>query len=523
MTPGRLPNRAARTPAITNLIYCLPDPKQGGSEVISMSTFLAIRALHQEGLPKKTIARKLGVDVRTIRKYIRRIESGEHQPRRAPVAMKLDPFRDRIDTMVHKGLSAVQIWQDLRREPTFHASYETVKRLVRELRPADVQVYSRLVFRPGEEAQIDFGDVGRMNVNGAARRAYLFVMTLCFSRCAYYDLVTDQTVPTFLAAIRRAFEFFGGVPERIKPDNLRSAVLINHIGERYYQEDFFALCRHYGTLPDAARPRTPTDKGRVERDIGYAKGNWWRGRSFDDFDHAAADLGRWRDEIANVRTHGTTRQRPLDLLQEERPHLRPLPEDAFEISSWGRYKARKDIHVYIRGNYYSVPYRLAGRTVFVRTRDNELTFFADTEVVATHREVDGKGHTVTDPQHLPVEKRIPTQEIHRRRVLRIREAGAFCAEFVGRLGGGRGVRGDQVARLARLVVTHGAQNVDRACQRALYYEATDSVIRIERILERGLHHDPLPNDIVRSGTDDDDFGRPLVEYDAVLTHAGVPS
>jgi transposase len=438
------------------------------------------------------------------------------------VVKVLDPFRERIDAMVQRGLSAVQIWQDLRREPTFNASYETVKRLVRELRPGDVKVYSRLAFRPGEEAQIDFGDVGRMNVNGEARRAYLFVMTLCFSRCAYYELVTDQTVPTFLAAIRRGFAFFGGVPERIKPDNLRSAVLINQLGERYYQEDFFAFCRHYGTLPDAARPRTPTDKGRVERDIGYAKGNWRGGRVFDDFDHAAADLDCWRDEIANVRKHGTTRQRPVDLLAEERPHLRPLPEDAFEISSWGRYKVRKDVHVSIRGNYYSVPHRFAGRTVCVRTRDDELTVFADGDVVATHREVEGKGHTVTDPQHLPVEKRIATQEIHRRRVLRVREAGPFCAEFVGRLGGGRGVRGDQVARLARLVSTHGAEHVDRACQRALYYEATDSASRIERILERGLHHHPLPTDIASSGTGDD-FGRALAEYESLLTYEEVPA
>ena len=487
-----------------------------------MSTFLAVRALREKGVPKKTIARKLGIDVRTVRKYDRRIEDGECRPRRAPVVKVLDPFQERIETMAQRGLSAVQIWQDLRPDPTFIASYESVKRLVRQLRPGDVKVYSRLVFGPGEEAQIDFGDVGRMNVHGQARRAYLFVMTLCFSRCAYYELVTDQTVPTFLAAIRRAFEFFGGVPERIKPDNLRSAVLINHLGERYYQEDFFALCRHYGTLPDAARPRTPTDKGRVERDIGYAKGNWRRGREFDDFEHAAIDLERWQDQIANVRTHGTTRQRPVDLLAQERPHLRSLPEEAFEISSWGRYKVRKDVHVSIRGNYYSVPHRLVGSTVCVRTRNDDLTVFADGDIVATHRQAEGKGHTVTDPQHLPAEKRIATQEIHRRRVLRVREAGAFCAEFVRRLGDGRGVRGDQVARLARLVTTHGAEHVDRACRRALFYEATDSAIRIERILERGLHREPLPGDIESPGTGGG-FGRALAEYEALLTCEGVPA
>ncbi len=488
-----------------------------------MSTFLSVRALHEQGTAKKTIARRLGIDVRTVRKYVQRIDLGAREPRRARVPGKLDPFRERIDAMVQRGLSAVQIWQELRREPTFTTSYETVKRLVRELRPVDIKVYSRLIFRPGEEAQIDFGDVGRMNVGGQMRRVYLFVMTLCFSRYAFYDLVTDQTVPTFLGAIRRGIEFFGGAPGRIKPDNLRSAVLINQLGERYYQEDFFRFCRHYGAVPDAARPFTPTDKGRVERDIGYAKGNWRRGREFDDFDHAIADLRRWTDEIANVRTHGTTRRRPGDLLHEERPHLRPFPDDAFEISSWGRYKVRKDIHVHIRGNYYSVPHRLAGNVISVRTRDHELTVFADGEIVAMHNEVEGKGHTVTDPQHLPPTKRLATQEIHRRRLMLVREAGPFCTEFVGRLGAGRGVRGDQVARLARLVSTYGAEQVDRACERALYYEATDSAMRIERILERGLHRRSLPYHIVPVTDGHSDFGRALCEYETLLTLEEVPA
>jgi hypothetical protein len=348
------------------------------------------------------------------------------------------------------------------------------------------------------------------------RRVYLFVMTLCFSRYACYQLVTDQTVPTFLTAIRRALEFIGGAPERIKPDNLRSAVLINQLGERYYQEDFFRFCQHYGMSPDAARPFTPTDKGRVERDIGYAKGNWYRGREFDDFDIAAGNLERWRDEIANVRIHGTTRRRPVDLFAEEHPSLRPLPSEPFEISTWGRYKVRKDIHIHVLGNYYSVPYRLAGKHVSVRIRDEELTVFADHDVVARHRCVDGKGHTVTNPEHLPPEKRVATQEIHRRRVLAIREAGPFCTELLRQLQEGSVVRSDQVARLARLIATYGAENTDRACERAIFYGATDGVARIERILERGLHTRQLPNHIARSSERTADFGRALHEYEALL-------
>jgi transposase len=483
-----------------------------------MSSFLSVRALHEEGVAKKTIARRLGIDPRTVRKYIRRIERGDREPRRAAVPRKLDSFRDRVRALTEQGLSAVQIWQELGREPSFSASYETVKRLVRQLRPVEIKVYSRLTFRPGEEAQIDFGDVGRMLVGDRMQRAHLFVMTLCFSRLAYYQLTVNQTVPTFLRAIRRGFESFGGAPRRLKPDNLRSAVLLNQLGERYYQEDFFRFCRHYGTVPDAARPATPTDKGRVERDIGYAKGNWLRGRHFEDIVAAQASLTRWRREIADVRVHGTTRRRPVDLFDEqERAHLHALPEDPFEISTWGRYRVRKDIHVHVEGNYYSVPWRLAGQWVTLRLRDDEVAVFAHGEQVASHVRLDGRGQTATDPAHVPPSKRLATQEIHRRRVMTVREAGPHCAEYLSRLRDARWIQGDQIARLARLVATYGQAAVEGACRRALFFGATDGAARLERILSRGLHERPLPTadgPALEGGRCD--YGRSLADYQALL-------
>jgi transposase len=319
--------------------------------VIKMSSFMAVRALHDEGVPKKAIARKLGLDRRTVRKYIKRIERGDGRPVRTRVPSKVDPYRDRIVALVERGMTAVQIYLELKADIACAVSYSTIQRLVKTLRPREPEVYCRMQFRPGEEAQIDFGDVGRIEIGGKVRTMWLFVMTLCFSRHSYYDLVLDQTVPTFLGAIRRAFEFFGGVIERLKPDNLKSAVLMNAIGERYYQRDFYSLCKHYGCLPDAARPGTPTDKGRVERDIGYVKESWLRGRTFTSFEDALESLRTWARDVAAVRIHGTTRRRPIDLFEEERSQLRPLPPEAYEIAEFGRYLVRKDCHVQGSGTF----------------------------------------------------------------------------------------------------------------------------------------------------------------------------
>jgi transposase len=95
-----------------------------------MGQFLSIRALHEEGVANKAIARRLEIDVRTVRKYVRRIERGAREPRRAKVTSKLERFEGKIAAKVEQGLSAVQIYQDLCGKPGFAASYETVKRRV---------------------------------------------------------------------------------------------------------------------------------------------------------------------------------------------------------------------------------------------------------------------------------------------------------------------------------------------------------------------------------------------------------
>ncbi len=484
-----------------------------------MGAFLTIQALHEEGLGNKTIARRLDIDVRTVRKYVRRIADGQSQPRRRDVGSKLDPFQKQIAAKVEDGRTAVQIYTDLQGTSGFDASYETVKRRVRNLRPVEPEVYCRMQFVPGEEGQIDFGDVGRMAVDGRLRRVYLFVLTLCFSRMAYYELVLDQRVPTFLGVLRRAFEFLGGAPSRLKPDNLRSAVLIDGLGQRYYQQDFFRFCQHYGTVPDAARPGTPTDKGRVERDIRYAKSSAFNGRTFDSYEHGQGHLTRWRDEVANVRVHGTTRRRPVDLFEEERRALRPLPDEAYEVCVFGQYRVRKDCHVHVDSNYYSVPYSFVGQRVLVRVSEQEIHVVVDDVTVAQHPRARGKGISVTNPEHYPATKRLATQEIHRRRLDAIRNVGPHAAQLLRALREGQWVFRDQLLRLTRLLEAHGEEALERACERALFYGAAslDGAHALARILEQGLHELPLPGTSdSRSSQPDRDFGRALCEYDKLL-------
>ena len=493
--------------------------------MITMNQHRSIQFLIEQQWSTRRIARELNLDRRTVRKYRHRIEGGDRSVRKETAPSKLAPFQDQIREKLEQGLTAVQIFQDLSALPDFDASYPTVRRFVQQCRDQQPTVYRRMEQQPGEEAQIDFGSVGRLMYEGKPHQAYLFVMTLCWSRAAYYDLVLDQTVPTFLGCIRRAIEFFGGAPTRLKPDNLRSAVLFDQLKQRYYQDDFFRFCRHYGAIPDAARPGTPTDKGRAERDIRYCKGNFFRGRSFEDYHTARAQLFHWRDHVANPRLHNTTQRQPDAMLEQERAFLTPLPEEPFEIAWWGEYRVRKDIHIRVGHNDYSVPYQWSGHRVFVRVNEDTMRIFApaqdadDPSLLAEHARLHGRGGVQTDHAHYPGHKRVATQEIHRRRVTTVREAGPHASAFLTTLSADRWVYTEQLAHLARLVEQHGDHAVELACRRAHHFGATGAAT-IDNILAQRLQDQPLPvddppsDDTARSTSDD--FGRPLSEYGTLL-------
>ena len=221
--------------------------------------------------------------------------------------------------------------------------------------------------------------------------------------------------------------------------------------------------------------------------------------------------------MANVRLHGTTQRRPVDAFEKEHAHLLPLPAEAYEIAIWGHYRVRKDCHTQVAYNFYSVPHGFVGKRVFVRITETHVSAFAAGQEVARHEREHGRGKTITNAAHYPPEKRLGTQEIHRRRVLTIRSAGVHAAQFLQRLRESRYVRSALLAEFVALIGTWGEEAVDKACARALFYDAVENVATLGRILERGLHLHPLPTDAATtSSSSERDFGRPLSEYADLL-------
>jgi len=278
------------------------------------------------------------------------------------------PHHDQILRGVEAGLTAQRIFQDLRADHGFGGAYDTVKRYVRRLTAVAGRSVARMECAPGEEAQVDFGLGAPIIVaDGRRRRSWVFRIVLSHSRKGYSEAVFRQDAESFIRCIENAFLCFGGVVRRLVLDNLRAAVSRADWYEPELSPKFAAFCRHYGTVAMPTRVRHPEHKGKVERGIGYVKGNALKGRTFDSLAAENAFLRWWERSVADERLHGTTRLHVGRCFeQNERHALLPLPAMLFPSYEEGRRTVHRDGCVEVGRAYYRVPDEYVGREVWAR-------------------------------------------------------------------------------------------------------------------------------------------------------------
>jgi transposase len=213
---------------------------------------------------------------------------------------------------------------------------------VRTVRPKRQPAFLTLAFAPGECAQVDWGSFGSVPVGQTHRRLSVFVMVLCSSRLMDVECPVSQTMEHFLACHQHAFACFGGIPHQVMVDNRKSAVLKRALGEAPVFHPKYADCAaHHGFTIVPCNIGKGNEKGRVENGVGYVKKNFLAGLEIPDFRVLNPAARHWLDTIANVRLHGETRQKPTDLWQQERPHLRPLPAHPFDIATVSQLRASR--------------------------------------------------------------------------------------------------------------------------------------------------------------------------------------
>lgn len=417
------------------------------------------------------------------------------QPPRA--ASTVLPYQQVVEELLAQGVEMTTIWDRLRDNYGYQGGYSSIRRFVRQLRPASVDACVRVHTLPGEEAQVDFGSAGMLldPVSQRLRQAYVFVMTLCFSRHQYAELVFDQKIPTWLGLHRRAFESFQGVPARTVLDNLKAAVLEASLHDPVLGEAYRRFAQHYGFIVSPNRPATPEHKGKVENGIHFVKRSFLAGQTFTDIREANRNLAIWVMERAGARDHGTTHQSPLALfLAQEKGKLLPLPADPFELTETRVVKLHPDCHVTIDGSYYSAPYTYVGQELDAYIFERVVQLFCGIELLTTHVRATSKGEWHTKNEHYPPGKAAFLEKTPLYCREQAAAIGPATSAVVERLLAERPLdRLRSVQALLRLTGSVGPGRLEAACRRALHYGDV-RYRRIKDILNAALDQVPLPEE-----------------------------
>jgi len=476
--------------------------------MIDVKEMLRRRATGQSA---RLVARQTGFDRKTVTRYFAAAEALSVPLDRVPTESEVQAVAERVQARpvadpseewqqvaVHRErvagwlaakrpLKLKKIHTLLERDHGVTASYDTLRRFaIEELgwrkKPTTVRLAET---EPGEVAQVDFGLMGTLvdATTGRARRLWVLIVTLAYSRYQFVWPSFDQTTVAVCAGLDAAWQFFGAVGRVLLPDNMKA--MIQHADELSptLVPAFLDYVQAREVFVDPARVRSPKDKARVENQVAYVRESWFDGETFTSLDDARASAEHWCRDVAGARVHGTTREVPREVFEaREKPAMRPAPGDQFDVPHWTEAKVHPDHHVQVLRSLYSVPTRWVGSRVRVRADRTTVKIYAGSELVKMHARV-APGKRATDPSDYPAGKDVAATRDITSLVAGAQKCGAHVGIYAERLLSVPlpWTRMRLVYALLRLCKKFGNGRVEAICQSALAFDVVD-VRRIEHML-----------------------------------------
>ena len=367
--------------------------------MLKVEEWLLIRDLYSQGFSISEISRQTGFDRKTIRKYLT-IKTLPEPQKRPGRKSKLDPFKPYILEKLKEGpYTAARLFREIK-EMGFDGGKTIVKDFIQKVRPKQVvPAVLRYETKPGIQAQVDWGEVGKVEVDGKIKKLFCFSMILGYSRMRYVDFTLSIDTPTLVQCHLNAFQYFGGCTQEILYDNMKQVVIKRALKSSDSEwnslfEDFF---KHYGFIPRLCRPYRPQTKGKIENTIGYIKRDFFLGGEFSSLENLNFQALEWLKRV-NSSVHGTTYEVPLERLKEENLILldQVLPYKVVKIET---RKVSSDCYISYLGNKYSVPYKFAGRTAELHISDGKFQVYIDSENVCEHEILPGNCRVIRNKEH----------------------------------------------------------------------------------------------------------------------------
>ena len=341
--------------------------------------------LRRQGLSIRKIAALRGVSRNAVRRALRS-QAAPTGKRRRPQGTKLEPFHPQIAAWLRDPIKSQ--WTGARmldelQDRGYEGGRTVLTEYLRAIRPKPTAMAeARFHVTPGQQAQIDWAEMGPVPIGGVMTKVYVFVAILAWSRTLFVRFTTDMRLLTWLDCHRRAFEFFGGVPHEVLFDNLKTGVESRAGGTIRWHPAYAALAVGCGFVPMAHFPMRPKTKGRVERIVRFARERFFIGRELTYLDSFNLEAVEWLDKRANRRVHRMTATRPCDRLEVERAALLPLVD--YDVVLEEARVADAYALVSCDGVRYSVPPNHARKPLIMQRRPDGLSFVVDGTVVRRH-------------------------------------------------------------------------------------------------------------------------------------------
>ncbi len=476
-----------------------------------------LRLKWEIGLSHRDVARSLGISHSTVIEYLRRArEAGLSWPLPeemdearleallfppsppTSVPRALPDWSYVRQELPRKGVTLQLLWLEYRERHPDGYQYSHFCELYRHWENK-LDVVLRQSYRAGEKAFIDYAGPTIPVVDaktGEVHEAQVFVGTLGASNHTYVEATWTQTLPDWIASHVRMFEHWGGAPELLIPDNLKSGVKKGCYYEPELNRTYQELAAHYGSAVLPARPYQPRDKAKVEAGVQIVE-RWiiapLRHQTFFSLSELNREIAE-RREALNDRPFQKLEGSRRSLFESlERPALRPLPPTPYEYGEWRKARVNIDYHIHVDKHNYSVPYRLARETVEVRLTATTLEVLYKGRRVAAHpRSYRPNGYT-TDPAHMPSSHRRHLEWSPSRLVRWAGTIGPATADLVQRILDSRphpeqGYR--SCLGLMSLAKSYSHERLEAASRRALRIDAL-SYRSVKSILQSGLDRQPL--------------------------------
>lgn len=369
--------------------------------MITVEAWTTIRYLHSQGKSIRVIAKELGLARNTVRAALRQGNAPRYSRPERPNP-KLEPFLADIRLMLfEKRFIGSRILRELRGKG-YQGGASALYTHLRALKVTlgDARITERFETAPGQQGQFDWSPY-TVSLGGVLTQVSVFCLTLSFSRRKFYWPSLDETQASVFEAIEAALRHFGGSPKEILVDNARVFVADPDPKHFAWNPRFLELCGHYSIEPQACQPGRPQTKGKVERPFFYLEQQFVKGGAWADLGDFAHALAVFTAEDLDVRVHTTTGARPIDRFREEQPLLTPLPARPFIGTHEEMRKVSWDCLVSFGGSRYSVPWRYAGKHVWLRTSQGLRLTIRDQagQQIALHDLARRKGSTLVEPSH----------------------------------------------------------------------------------------------------------------------------